>query len=164
MSKSLNTLWLPSTIEERLLAEADDKYDSETGGILMGYRLNGSQYVVQDVIGPGPNASHQRNWFEPDYDYHDQEIGRAFKGSGGVSTYLGDWHTHPDGAARLSPKDRRTLIRIARTPEAQAPCPVMLLASGSPGRWRINAWCCLQHRLLRLPRFSVVRLNLQRFE
>lgn len=163
MSKSLNTLWLPGAIEEKLLAEADDKYDSETGGIVMGYQLNGNQYVVQDVIGPGPNATHQRDWFEPDYDYHDQEIGRAFTGSGGVSTYLGDWHTHPDGAACLSLRDRKTLIRIARTPEAQAPGPIMLLASGSPRHWQINAWRCLQHRMPRLPRFFVVRLNLQRF-
>src|SRR3546814_7384631 len=57
--------------------------------------------------------------------------------SGRRETYLGDWHTHPDGTDVLSRADKATLRRIARTPDARAPRPVMLIANGEPEQWRI---------------------------
>lgn len=38
----------------------------ETGGMLMGYVADNGDYVVTQLIGPGPNAKHSRYRFLPD--------------------------------------------------------------------------------------------------
>jgi integrative and conjugative element protein (TIGR02256 family) len=75
----------------------------------------------------------------PDYDYQEEEIARVYRDLGRLFTYLGDWHTHPDGRLHLSAIDRKTLKRIADHPAARIHNPVMiLLAGGNP--WRLGAW------------------------
>jgi integrative and conjugative element protein (TIGR02256 family) len=99
----------------------------ETGGVLLGYSGGEGDLVVTTVIGGGPSASRRETSFEPDHEYQAREIALAYERSGRRWAYLGDWHTHPNGQAVLSRTDRRTLRRIARTPEARAPQPTMLL-------------------------------------
>lgn len=128
--------------------EADRAAPFETGGVLLGYWTreptadDGGEVVVTAVIGPGPGAVHQRWVFMPDHDYHESEVERVYEVSGRQWTYLGDWHTHPDGPAHLSNKDRVTLRRIASAASARAPHPMMLLLAG--GRpWRPYAWSAI---------------------
>lgn len=52
-------------------------------------------------------------------------------------TYLGDWHTHPNGSPALSRKDLRTLRRIARHPAARISQPVMAVLAGGPAAWHL---------------------------
>ena len=65
-------------------------------------------------------------------------VAQIFKSSGGSITYLGDWHTHPNSKPMLSMLDRRTLTRIALTPESQTSYPVMAILGSSPNKWAIN--------------------------
>ena len=131
-------LWLRRAVDVALQQAAAQKDPHETGGVLMGYEQDDST-VVTTCIGPGPKAIHTRTSFVPDYDYQEREIARVYKESGRVSTYLGDWHTHPGGRLRLSRIDRDTLRRIAAHPPARMARPVMvILAGGEP--WRLGAW------------------------
>ena len=137
----------------------------ETGGVLMGYWARPySEVVVTATIGPGPNARHEATRFLPDADYQDGEIARLYHGSGRTVTYLGDWHSHPDGGLALSRADRLTLRRIATTPAARAPVPLMaILADGQP--WRLGVWGAT---LRRFGKLSVLRrpemMKLEMFE
>jgi len=105
----------------------------------MGYWSNPNTVVITDVIGPGSNAKHNRYSFHPDIEYHTAEINRIYSQSGRVNTYLGDWHTHPKGAARTSQKDRKTLNAIASFPDARTPRPLMAIMAGSRG-WKLAVW------------------------
>jgi integrative and conjugative element protein (TIGR02256 family) len=110
----------------------------ETGGILVGYRA-GSDYVITAVIGPGPDARHFPRAFLPDADWQTHRLAEAYTQSERRHTYLGDWHTHPQGAAILSRTDKRTLRRVARFEAARCALPLMLLlAGGKP--WRLRAF------------------------
>jgi integrative and conjugative element protein (TIGR02256 family) len=128
------TVWLP----KRLLAEAEAWANAwaplEVGGILAGY-IQGAEGVVTHLVGPGTRATHTRASFLPDHTYHVDEVARIYRETEGVSTYLGDWHTHPDGLPRLSPTDRKTLRNIATDPEARCPEPLMMILAGSRARW-----------------------------
>lgn len=53
-----------------------------------------------------------------------------YEASGRLHTHLGEWHTHPGGALRLSGKDRNTLARVANHKEARLSTPVMLVGTG----------------------------------
>lgn len=102
---------------------------NETGGILMGYWSSEGAVVVTHAIGPGPDARHSRHAFYPDVKFHDSETERIYRESGRISTYLGDWHTHPHGANNMSQRDRKTLLNIACAPEARAAKPLMAILS-----------------------------------
>lgn len=126
-------VWFEPRIALAMTAEASRAFPRETGGILIGYGdERSSQSVVRACIGPGPRAVHGRSHFLPDHAYHEREVARLYAESGRVWSYLGDWHTHPCGGASLSWKDRHTLARIARSAEARAPRPLMVLLAGAP--------------------------------
>lgn len=107
-----------------------EKFPLETGGILAGYRADNGDVVVTNVIGAGPNATHERYRFEGDYEYQTDEIGRLFDACDGKISYLGDWHTHPKGVAIMSDLDLKCLDTIANNKEAQCESPVMIILGG----------------------------------
>ncbi|WP_422674264.1 Mov34/MPN/PAD-1 family protein [Billgrantia sulfidoxydans] len=115
--------------------QATEGYPFETGGILVGYLTEGVT-VITRVIGPGPNARFDRDRFFPDSLYQERVLASIYETSGRLYTYLGDWHTHPDGITKLSRTDRRTLRRIARTKSARIHEPIMMLLAGGPESWK----------------------------
>lgn len=130
MSKSqVVTAWISASCLAYLVQEGKCTVPNETGGILMGYWPSESSVVITHVIGPGPNARRTRYSFHPDVEFHDREIERIYGESGRISTYLGDWHTHPQGGNGTSQRDRKTLLNIACAAEARAPKPIMAILS-----------------------------------
>lgn len=134
------TAWIAADARSRIQAEAQRKAPLETGGVLMGYwAYDESSVVIADIVGPGPNAVHERTRFVPDHRYQDREIERIYKESGRRLTYLGDWHSHPDGPMILSVVDRLTQLRIGSHRAARAPHAVMaIIAGGRP--WTLGVW------------------------
>jgi integrative and conjugative element protein (TIGR02256 family) len=157
-------VWIPEDLVDFLFAEAKRCAPNETGGVLLGYfARHPRDVVVTDVIGPGPNAFHGVDRFVPDYDYQDAEVARLYEESKRRITYLGDWHSHPNGGARLSRADRRTLRRIATSIAARAPEPLMMILDGTRG-WAPFAWQGrVAWKLAWLPRFIVVPAEVELF-
>lgn len=99
----------------------------------MGRRTGINEIVVDQVIGPGPNARHERYRFEPDIHWQHAQIADHYYATGGTSTYLGGWHSHPEAThGRLSSIDRKALRTIISEPEAQCPKPLMVIFLGKP--------------------------------
>jgi integrative and conjugative element protein (TIGR02256 family) len=121
--------WIPASCFAYVIQEGKRTMPNETGGVLMGYWPSEGSVVITHIIGPGPGARHTRYAFYPDLDFHDREIERIYSESGRISTYLGDWHTHPHGGNGTSQRDRKTLLNIACAPEARAPKPLMAILS-----------------------------------
>lgn len=133
-------VWLGENSVRLMTEEADDKAPRETGGLLAGYwTQDRNEVVITTLVGPGPKAKHGNFTYRPDYDYQREEMRNIFDSSKGDVTYLGDWHTHPGGRARLSILDHLVLWRIARRKEAFAPQPLMLVWSG-PNPWTPKIW------------------------
>ena len=120
--------------------EAGRSRPLETGGVLMGYWTDSNTAVISTVVGPGPKARHERHAFWPDTTYQDAEIERIYEDSGQQHSYLGDWHTHPNGSVRTSQKDRKTLLSIALSEEARAPEPLMAILGGAGNEWDLAIW------------------------
>lgn len=130
---------LPKSLFASIKGEADRVFPLETGGILIGCWTSEHSASIEQHIGPGPRAIHKRSSFAPDYDYHEAEVARLYEQSLGRLTYLGDWHTHPRGGSYLSPRDRATLRRIAKSREARTPTPLMAIMSGGDP-WKFAVW------------------------
>jgi len=115
--------------------EAEHIYPLETGGMLLGWR-DGNAKIVTGLIGPGPRGLHGRYMFLPDHRWQVDHLRCAFSATRGDLDYLGDWHTHPDGIAKMSEQDRQTLRKIC----GRVPHGAMLISAGCAGSWVMNAW------------------------
>lgn len=142
MSKHpLNVAWLSGTLLQTMIEGAERKFPHETGGVLLGYWANPyDEVVITEIAGPGPAASHSPVSFKPDYDYQDSEVCRIYNSSGRKHTYLGDWHSHPHSTSHLSRTDKKTFRRLAVSPEARTPVPIMAVVGLSTTDWALGLW------------------------
>jgi len=126
-------VWLAPAALDDMLDEANRRAPLETGGMLLGYVSPGGdpeQVMVEAVLGPGPAARHAKNRFDPDAGWQERELAGRYEKSGRITTYLGDWHTHPDGVALPSRRDEKTAQAISREKSARLPLPfILILAS-----------------------------------
>ena len=116
--------------------------DCETGGILVGYYTSRRDLaIVTDVLAAPQDSIGYRSRFQ-----------RGVKGLAALLTslwerpieerryYLGEWHSHPEGAPLPSSADHEQMVRIARG-AFNCPEPILLLAAGGwAGRWELGAW------------------------
>lgn len=121
-----------------MTAEGWRTWPMETGGIILG-KPTGTGAEITTVIGPGPDATHERYTFQPNSDWQATRVADAWE-EDPTTEYLGDWHTHPVGTTRFSALDRATALSIAEYPAARQPEPFMLVfALGADLRTQVAA-------------------------
>lgn len=154
----------PKELLHTCASEVTRTFPLESGGVLMGQQIGEHEWIVDHIVGPGPNAVHGRYRFSPDLPWQHEQIADRFSQTNGRSTYLGDWHSHPRAIhGQLSGKDRKALKRIITTPEAQCESPLMMILwSGAP-KWHVSVWnACLMRGYLWGVRLSVNMCELAR--
>jgi integrative and conjugative element protein (TIGR02256 family) len=106
--------------------------ESETGGILMGRRLNDGEILVIAATGPGPQADHQRHTFAPDTRYVNRKLREVSERYPGVD-FVGVWHKHPPTLDHPSGGDLEQARAILRDPDYgidELVAPIVVLRDG----------------------------------
>lgn len=100
----------------RMLAVAGNgAVSDEGGGILIGRRvLDSADMVVDEVTLPFPTDRRSRFSFLRRRQGHQQALDAAWRASGEVATYLGEWHTHPAPIPEPSPQDLKNWRDLTR--------------------------------------------------
>lgn len=80
--------------------------DAESGGILLGLRRDDHLHVTA-LTTPYPDDKRSRTIFQRKDKAHQARALLAWRDSGGVVDYIGEWHTHPERQPSPSPIDRR---------------------------------------------------------
>lgn len=135
-------VWITDQTVAAMTAEAERCHPYETGGMLLGW-MNDDRHelVVVTVLGPGPEAEHERVRFRPDADWQQRHLDDTYVRTDGRVTFVGDWHVHPEGGFGMSRRDRKTMGSTATDPDARCPHPVMaLLARTADDEYRVGAW------------------------
>lgn len=136
-------VWVPRTEIQNAMTSCDDKFPNESGGLLFGYRASTNDFVVEHISNPGPKAEHGSRRYVPDYGFDEAYALNLHKRSGGKTTYLGDWHSHPsEFSSSLSWKDRKASKRIILSEEAGISTALSMLLFGTKGRWNTRVWAC----------------------
>lgn len=145
-------LWLAQEVVDEILADTDTRAPLETGGMLLGYvSVDKRDVVVTTTIAAGPRARRRRYSFRPDGRWQQRRLAALYESSGRMTTFVGDWHCHPDGQAVPSRRDLRTAKKTAQRRRARAPHPVVLIIGGGESDERIRAWVYANGRLREVP-------------
>lgn len=122
---------MPSSLVAALESEARTWTPYETGGMLLGYHDGESpsrrRLVITDTIPAGPRAERRKRRFVPDGEWQQTRLTDTYKRSHRITTYLGDWHSHPFGHPRPSWVDRKTFARVAASEDSGTRFPLMLI-------------------------------------
>jgi len=136
---------------EDLVATAQSAFPTETGGILLGYRIERGVHVAAGLEVPDPNAGPTDYLFRQEAAQQRlDEALRELQPSSPVG-YVGDWHSHP-GPIGPSPIDRRSLRGSSRHYQAGIAALVLV--------WTNNQWAAhglaAQRRRLRTAPVDVI--------
>lgn len=112
---------------QRLCGEADDL---ETGGILVGKRLSGTDAVIVSVSDPPPDSTQRPRSLTRGTEGIDEWLAKQREEHG--IRYLGEWHYHPFESPDTSPCDRSTMFDIAANEEYGRPDPILFVIGGTP--------------------------------
>ena len=137
----MQVVWIKHSLFYKLFEETNNKLPLETGGKLLGYKDVYNNIVISDLIGPGPNAVHKKYSFIPDGEYQQNELTRIYFESSRITTYLGDWHSHPYENSYMSWRDKKTLKKIAKTKSAREPNPIFIIIGTKTNEakcWKYN--------------------------
>jgi hypothetical protein len=102
-------------IEQRLHTSLRKVKPNETGGLLVG-RINFKRkiiYVTDFLPAPADSESSPYAFVRGIQDIPNK-IFEIEELTGGMLSYVGEWHTHPLGGTRLSPKDEEAVKKIRR--------------------------------------------------
>lgn len=108
MNKTCNTVVFSNRAYNAIILESFAKNPVETGGILLGYILDNSIWVVMEVLPPGKNSIFQIAYFEYDTEfvnYLAQSVASQYKVD---LVLLGLWHRHPNSMDTFSSTDDET--------------------------------------------------------
>jgi len=84
----------------------DDARATEACGALIGgYTADLDRVHIVKCTRPGVKDARSRTGFVMKSRHHDRAVQKAFRQSGGVQFYLGNWHTHPCDYPVPSAKD-----------------------------------------------------------
>ncbi len=86
---------------------------NETGGILVGRIAATRKTIYVTRLVPAPPDSRGTPWvFTRGTEKLPEAIERVQRRTGGLLTYVGEWHTHPMGGSDLSDTDKRAVISL----------------------------------------------------
>lgn len=125
---------LPATV----IAEMYDAFDKcngmETGGILLGKYIGKNCAEVTAITTAPPDSKAGPTWFKRGVRKL-QEMVDAFWNKK-REFYLGEWHCHPNGAAKPSGVDADQMYDIANSRDYKCPEPILIIVGGQPNRIR----------------------------
>jgi integrative and conjugative element protein (TIGR02256 family) len=86
---------------------------SETGGILVGRIAATKKTIYVTRLVPAPPDSRGTPWiFTRGTEKLPEALDRVHRRTGGLLTYVGEWHTHPMGGSDLSDTDENAVISL----------------------------------------------------
>lgn len=133
---SMKIIW-----DEQLQAKVRElrtqKMPKETGGILLGYfdLVLGQIHIVDAAPAP-PDSIEESSGFTRGIVGVEEMIIDVKKRTGGIVSYVGEWHSHPPRvAANASGEDIVLLTHLARELHADGLPAVMLIVGGNACEW-----------------------------
>lgn len=117
---------IPESILEQMKFQCEQFSPVETGGVILGsYSNDGRVAEVQSITDAPSDSRHTRSSFIRGTADLKELLIRKWKTN---EYYLGEWHTHPHGLPKPSPKDIRQMRNISRDARYQCAAPILVIS------------------------------------
>ena len=93
-----------------ILLETHERIYTETGGVMLG-KIYDDNWIVLEVVDPGPNSYFDRTLFEYDNEYQEHLANKIARRYSSLEL-LGLWHRHPDHLNDFSYTDFETFRKF----------------------------------------------------
>jgi integrative and conjugative element protein (TIGR02256 family) len=131
---ALGTIWAETRRGLRLRGPG-----IETGGMLLGCLDEATGVVHIDVAtAPSPDSRCSAVHFQHGVEGTQEIVDHHCSRTGGLTMFVGMWHTHPGGAARPSPTDEAGMANLVTPVLGGPPRSLMLIVGGPTPAW--GAW------------------------
>ena len=111
----------------------------ETGGLLLGAIDDACKCVwIDEASGPPPDSLLSAVHFDHGVEGVAELVAYHRQRSGGLTGYLGMWHTHPNGLAKPSPTDEVAMQDIVMPAISALPRALIVILGGDETAW--SAW------------------------
>ena len=139
LSEQLNGLRIvwDEGIRQRVQQCRAEKLPNETGGVLLGYfdLRNASVYLV-DVLPEPADSQGDPSGFTRGIDGLSTAVQRVSERTGGIVSYVGEWHSHPPGSsAQPSTADMYQMTSLACALHRDGLPALMLIVGEHEERW-----------------------------
>ena len=124
------TVFTDRWVINKLGAARTDKLPNETGGVLIGsYDMQRKiVYIVDTLLSP-PDSQEWPTVYIRGYEGLKRELERVTRITDGRLEYVGEWHSHPAGAAcRPSQDDRQAFLWLTQVMEMDGHLALMIIA------------------------------------
>ena len=125
------TVHLTTGLVDKLRSLARRHHPLETGSSLFGYyTADGFDAYLEGTAPIPPDSQSSRTSFKRGVEGLEEFFATLNEDSEGSRYYVGEWHTHPEGDARPSPKDDKNQAEISTDDETACPESILLLLGG----------------------------------
>lgn len=128
-SQTGQILELPRVCLDEMIEYFKRDSPDETGGILTGRYTDETEGRIIRASDPPPDSIQSPTTFLRGTEEVDEALKESRERYG--LYYLGEWHTHPDEAPRLSDQDKREMQSIANNESYECPHPFLVIIGGN---------------------------------
>lgn len=137
-------------IEQALLDELYQRglahYPKEYGGLLIGrYTEDRSTAIIEKTILP-KHYKASRYFFERGSEGLKEELAALYRQEPKLF-YIGEWHTHPDGPAEPSGRDKATMAQLVKNEKVFINNPILLIVALTKSSYRAGLYVQYNDRL-----------------
>lgn len=140
-------LIISKKILERIQKQSISDYPNETGGILMGSRIDDKTLFITEMVIPKDFDSSPNSYTREVADIN-LYLAESYHRSNGFINYLGEWHSHPNASAQFSQKDLRTMQKIANEPNTNNKNPLLLICGFNIKQFDLKFYILKNHKLI----------------
>lgn len=109
----------------------------ETGGTLLGGFDSAARVVwIDEATGPPPDSRLSEAYFEHGIEGVEEAIAVRRVATARVTSFVGMWHSHPEGPSSPSPIDESGMRELVWPVASAPPRALILIAGGRDERWR----------------------------
>lgn len=120
-----------SHIQPRMRAMSEERFPRETGGYLYGgWNLDMKRITITEVTPEPPGTSASAIALRLGRAGKTSEEQRIRRYCGGRLELVGTWHSHPNGSAQMSNRDKQTLVKFQHENKKRG-LPTLLLICGA---------------------------------
>ncbi len=120
---------------ENLYTMRNDKLPNETGGVLLGtYDMERKIIYIVDALPSPPDSEEWPTLYIRGCEGLSEKVTKLSQKVHGMINYIGEWHTHPDGAGTCPSNDDIKVVKWLEDIMGSAGLPAVMMIVEQPGR------------------------------